>query len=133
MWLADTGFNTGKLATLGTVNIQGTSDDLLYQTQRYDKSRNPELVYSFPVANGGYTVNLHLYRHNSGPLPMTAVVAISIKMSPNAPLRAIITENVNLLQQGQEITVTRFSLDDVGSLVPGSVHDLPRPLRSGPC
>jgi hypothetical protein len=63
---------------------------------------------------------------------MTAVVAISIKMSPNAPLRAIITENVNLLQQGQEITVTRFSLDDVGSLVPGSVHDLPRPLRSGP-
>jgi hypothetical protein len=93
---------------------------------------NYEMAFSRGAPAGDYTVNLHLYRHNSGPLPMTAVVAISIKMSPNAPLRAIITENVNLLQQGQEITVTRFSLDDVGSLVPGSVHDLPRPLRSGP-
>ena len=35
-----------------------------------------------------------------------------------------------LKRSGQELTVFRFSLDDEGRLISGSVHDLPQPLRS---
>ncbi len=90
------------------------------------------MAFSRGAPAGDYTINLHLYRHNSGPLPMSAVVAIGIKLTPDAPLRSILTETVDLLHQGQEVTVARFSLDDIGSVVPGSLHDLPRRLRSGP-
>jgi hypothetical protein len=93
---------------------------------------NYEMAFSRGAPAGDYTINLHLYRHNSGPLPMSAVVAIGIKLTPDAPLRSILTETVDLLHQGQEVTVARFSLDDIGSVVPGSLHDLPRRLRSGP-
>ncbi len=93
---------------------------------------NYEMAFSRGAPAGDYTVNLHLYRHNSGPLPMSAVVVIGIKLSPDAPLRSIVTERVDLAHQGQEVTVARFSLDDIGSVVPGSLHDLPRQLRSGP-
>lgn len=93
---------------------------------------NYEMAFSRGAPAGDYTINLHLYRHNSGPLPMSAVVVIGIKLSPDAPLRSIVTERVDLAHQGQEVTVARFSLDDIGSVVPGSLHDLPRRLRSGP-
>jgi hypothetical protein len=35
-----------------------------------------------------------------------------------------------MLHEGQETTVFRFQLDEDGDLIAGSVHDLPRALRS---
>ena len=37
---------------------------------------------------------------------------------------------MKLKSEGEEVTAFRFSLDEDGRLVKGSVHDLPRTLRS---
>ncbi|HEB86589.1 MAG TPA: hypothetical protein ENI68_06195, partial [Gammaproteobacteria bacterium] len=67
VWAADTGFNTGKKSKAGVgVDIIGTTDDPLYQLQRYDAPAVPELSYSFTVPNGDYTVNLHFAENYSG-------------------------------------------------------------------
>ncbi|MBK8268208.1 MAG: choice-of-anchor D domain-containing protein [Planctomycetes bacterium] len=58
-WSPDTGyFNTGKVSST-SANIAGTELDTLYRTERYDSATAPEMVYSFPLANGAYRVKLH--------------------------------------------------------------------------
>ena len=65
VWAADTGFNTGYVTTVSAA-IAGTVDDPLYQRDRWDSGSAPELVYSFTVPNGNYTVKLHFVEHWSG-------------------------------------------------------------------
>lgn len=91
---------------------------------------NYEVAYSRGVPAGEYTVNLHLYRSKNMNLPIPAVVAVSIKPDMDTGLLPITTDNVKLVRVGQEITVARFSLDERGMLVPGSIHELQRELRS---
>jgi len=38
---------------------------------------------------------------------------------------------VKLVEVGHELTVLRFKLDDDGDLIFGSLHDLPKRLRTG--
>jgi fibronectin type 3 domain-containing protein len=64
-WQADTGYNTGYITTV-TAPINGTVDDPLYQSDRWDVSAAPELAYAFPVPSGNYTVKLHFVEHWSG-------------------------------------------------------------------
>lgn len=67
VWLADTGFNTGEISSAGNgVDIIGTTDDALYQEQRFDGDTAPELTYSFAVPNGDYAVNLHFADNYTG-------------------------------------------------------------------
>ncbi|HEB86947.1 MAG TPA: hypothetical protein ENI68_08040, partial [Gammaproteobacteria bacterium] len=67
VWSADTGFNTGRISTAGSgVAITGTTDDVLYQVQRFDSAAAPDLIYSFAVPNGDYTVKLHFAENYSG-------------------------------------------------------------------
>jgi phospholipase C/PKD repeat protein len=56
-WSADQNSNTGTTFST-TSNIAGTSDPTLFKSQRWDPLAPPELVYSLPVPNGTYTVNL---------------------------------------------------------------------------
>ncbi len=91
---------------------------------------NYEVSYSRGVPSGEYTVNIHLFRNVSHVLPLPVTVAVSVKPNPDMSARQILAAHVELTAQGQEITVFRFSLDESGRLVTGSVHDLPRPLRS---
>jgi len=65
LWSADYGYNTGNTFST-TDSISGTTDDVLYQTERWDSSSSPELMYSFPVANGDYIVNLYFAEIYSG-------------------------------------------------------------------
>ncbi|HEY2460051.1 MAG TPA: malectin [Candidatus Acidoferrum sp.] len=58
LWQADTGFNAGSEFTLAA-NVTGTTDPALYRTQRWNASRTTALIYSFPVADGSYQVNLY--------------------------------------------------------------------------
>ncbi|MDX1679881.1 MAG: malectin domain-containing carbohydrate-binding protein, partial [Akkermansiaceae bacterium] len=51
---ADNGFSGGKTYTTGHA-ISGTTDDSLYQSERYGN-----VTYSIPVANGDYTVTLKM-------------------------------------------------------------------------
>ncbi len=57
-WSADVAFNTGRTGTTGEA-ISGTDDDVLYQTERWDREASPELAYSVDVPNGDYVVTLH--------------------------------------------------------------------------
>ncbi len=91
---------------------------------------NYEVAFSRGVPAGEYTVNLHLYRNNSGRLPITAVVVVSVKVDPESGIQPIATERVELARVDQEITAVRFSLNGLGDLVPGSIHRLQRPLRT---
>ncbi len=67
-WQADGYFNTGGSDSIdSSINIIGTANDLLYQTQRNDNSSaNPKLTYSLPVINGNYTIKLHFAENFSG-------------------------------------------------------------------
>lgn len=91
---------------------------------------NYEVSYSRGVPAGEYIVNVHLYRDMSGQLPLPATVVVSVKASSDVAAKRILSSKVMLTHQGQETTVFRFTLDDQGNLVPGSVYDLPKPLRS---
>jgi len=91
---------------------------------------NYEVSYSRGVPAGEYTVNVHLYRDMSGRLPVEVTLAVSVKSKPQVAAKRILTTKLELQHQGQEATAFRFSLDEEGNLVPGSVHDLPKPLRS---
>ena len=90
---------------------------------------NYEVSYSRGVPSGEYTVNVHLYRNMSASLPLPVNVSVSVKASPSQAAKRILTTKLNLDHQGQEITAFRFSLTEEGRLAPGSVHDLPKPLR----
>jgi hypothetical protein len=91
---------------------------------------NYEVSYSRGTPAGDYTVNLHLYRDLSGSLPVPVTVVVSVKPSPEQAAKQILATKVALKQEGQEMTAFRFSLDESGRLVRGSVNDLPRALRA---
>ena len=65
VWAADFGYNTGYITTVSAA-IAGTTDDPLYQRDRWDSSGAPELAYAFAVPNGDYTVKLHFVEHWTG-------------------------------------------------------------------
>jgi len=92
---------------------------------------NYEVSYARGVVAGEYTVNLHLYRNEADVRPVTTTVVVSVKPAPDRSAEQILLSEVDLVREGQEITVFRFRLDPAGELVPGSVHGLPKPLREG--
>jgi hypothetical protein len=90
---------------------------------------NYEFSFSRGVPAGEYTANVHLYRnHTSHPVPVAVVVSVKGSVSESA--KQILATKVTLARDGEEFTAVRFRLDDQGRLVSGSVHDLPKPLRS---
>ncbi len=90
---------------------------------------NYEFSYSRGVPAGEYAVNVHLYRnHETGTIPVSIVV--SVKGSVNESAKQLLATKVTLEREGQELTAFRFRLDDKGRLVSGSVHDLPKSLRT---
>lgn len=91
---------------------------------------NYEVAYSRGTPAGEYTVNLHLYRNNAGRFPIPVTVQVSLKNHKKGPPAKIALEQVEMRRIGEEQTIVRFALDDEGNLVPGSVHHLPRGLRT---
>jgi hypothetical protein len=90
---------------------------------------NYEFSYSRGVPAGEYVVNVHLYRnHETSTIPVSIVV--SVKGSVNESAKQLLATKVTLEHEGQELTAFRFRLDDKGRLVSGSVHDLPKSLRT---
>ena len=92
---------------------------------------NYENSFSRGVVEGEYIINIHLYRDQSGMLPIEVIVVVSVKVNPDAGTTRILTRTVELTFVGQELTVFRFELDEDGKLDVESVHDIYKPLRSG--
>ncbi|MFQ6022269.1 MAG: hypothetical protein ACE5NW_06070 [Acidiferrobacterales bacterium] len=91
---------------------------------------NYELSYSRGVPAGEYTVNVHLFRNLTEIYPIPATAVVSVKSSINDSAKQILSTKLALAREGEELTVFRFQLDQNGRLVSGSVHNLPRPLRT---
>ena len=92
---------------------------------------NTERVCARGVAVGEYTVNIHYYMSRDKlDLPVPVAVVVSAVDPSSAIMTQLISKTVFLRYRGEELTVFRFSLDISGKLVSGSVHDIPKPLRS---
>ena len=91
---------------------------------------NYEVSYSRGILPGEYTVNLHLYRNTAGVFPIPVTVVTSVKKSAKESARQLLASHIELVREGEELTVYRFKLSEQGDLVSGSVHSLQRQLRS---
>ncbi len=91
---------------------------------------NYEVSYSRGIPAGEYTVNVHLYRNAANVYPIPVTVVTSVKKSPKELARQLLASKIELVREGEELTVYRFRLSEDGSLVPGSVHSLQRNLRA---
>ena len=91
---------------------------------------NYEVTYSRGIPPGEYTINVHLYRNAGAVLPIPVTVVTSVKKSPTERARQLLASKVELVREGQELTVYRFRLAEGGELVSGSVHSLQRDLRA---
>ena len=128
LWVEAPGDKPVGYSNKGGVSFNLLRDDL---GNLADATRmNYEVSYSRGVPSGEYTVNVHLYRNLSGAVVVPVTVVVSVKPTEEAPAKQILATGVELNHEGQEITAFRFSLDEKGHLISGSVHDLPRPLRS---
>lgn len=87
-----------------------------------------EFASSLSIGPGEYAVNIHAYRVHQGEAPIPCRVIIRLAR-PGQPPQVLLKYDVQITKQGQELTVTRFALDDQGTLIQGSVTDLPKPLR----
>ena len=120
-------------APVGYSNLGGLVFDLLRDDRGHYRDAaalNYEVAFSRGAPAGDYTVNLHLYSNNQGTLPVTVQVTVSVRADGGRTIRRIAFREVALTHVGEELTVLRFSLTDGGSLVPGSVHQLPKKLRA---
>jgi hypothetical protein len=88
VWQADSGYNTGTAST-NIATTAGTSDPTLYRSNRYNAITAP-LIYSFPVTNGSYRINL-LFAENS--LPQQAVGARIFNVKLNG---AVVLQNFDI-------------------------------------
>ncbi len=118
---------------VGYSNKNGTVFNLLRDDLGRDSdltNLNYEFSYSRGVPAGEYTVNVHLYRNGGHHYPLPVTVAVSVKGTESSSSLRVLDTKLDLLREGQETTVFRFQLDEDGDLIAGSVHDLPRALRS---
>lgn len=91
---------------------------------------NYEVAYSRGRPAGEYIVNVHLYRNVSGKKLIPVTVVASLKKNLGSSATPLATTNITLRQENQEITAFRFRLSEKGDLVPGSIHTLPKILRT---
>lgn len=119
---------------VGYSRKNGTLFDLLRDdlgTNRDLTGLNYEFAFSRGAPPGEYIVNLHLYNLHTDALPIAVAVVVSVRQPQTGQLVRIGERMVSLTAKGQEVTVIRFKLDPSARLVPGSVHDLPKALRTG--
>lgn len=58
VWQADFGFNEGTVSAV-TAQVSGTADPNLFWSNRYNSNAAKPMIYTFPVANGNFHVNLY--------------------------------------------------------------------------
>ncbi len=89
---------------------------------------NFEIAYTRGVAAGEYTVNVHFYRSTMEPGDVPVTVEVSVRAVRGGPLVRLVRTEVVLRRAGEEITALRFRLAEDGSLIPGSINNIPKAL-----
>jgi len=82
---------------------------------------NREIVTLRGIIPGEYVVNVHCY-FKVGPEP----IPVTIQIDKINPYSVVLRETVDLTNKGEEITVTRFSVNSNGKVI--NVNKLPKKL-----
>lgn len=117
---------------VGYSNKSGEVFDLLRDDVGHRRDltgMNYEFAFSRGAPAGEYVVNLHLYHDQGESLPIAVKVTVSLRDWPSGRMSEIGSREVRLARRNQELTVLRFRLNGDGQLQPGSVHELPKPVR----
>ena len=84
-------------------------------------SRNFENAYARGLPPGEYAVNVHCYRNNARfPVEVEAELRIQPELKAGSAVTFIARATLDHI--GDEATLWRFTIDNEGKLVPGSVH-----------
>src|SRR5690606_24254871 len=113
---------------VGYSNRAGRTFNLLRDdlgTVNDDTGLNFENAYSRGSPPGEYVVNVHMYANKENPpsWPVPVRVVVSITGGPSGKSRSvdIYSGTVELTRQGEEITAVRFTMNEEGNVIPGSV------------
>lgn len=124
----------GEIAPVGYSNLSGTLFNLL----RDDLGNLPdalglnfEHVYTRGIVPGEYVFTAHCFRCQILPQVVKAEVSIT-DAKGSKKTRSIVTTSITLNRNGEEKTIIRFKLDADGNVVPGTMNQLPKKLRSAP-
>lgn len=109
-------------------------DGMLFSLSRDDLgTANDPSPYNMEEANaretpaGDYVINIHGFSLKE---PLVVHIEVALR-SPGQHMQKLVTTDMEL-RPHQERTVIRFTLDDQGKVVPGSVNQVFKPLRSAP-
>ena len=121
---------------VGYSNKSGTIWDLLRDDLGFPNDPlglNYENAYTRGVIPGEYCINLHFYRNNGAPLPITVKYRITMvdkKADKGGGVTLIAEGEGELKNVGHEITLVRFTINDAGNPVEASKHNIFKPLRA---
>ena len=90
---------------------------------------NYEVAYSRGVPPGEYIANVHMYRGIGVTYPIEVKVVASVKPTPQDTAQQVVATTVQLKHENDQVTAFRFTLDNRGHLVAGSVNNVYRELR----
>ncbi len=118
---------------VGFSNNSGVVFDLLRDDLGFERDGtglNYEFAFSRGAPAGEYIVNVHLYSNRV--LAPQVPVKIHVALSTGKDTKKVVIADRSLVlhHSGHEVTVVRFTLDDQGRLVDGSVNDFPVTLKS---
>ncbi len=88
--------------------------------------RNYEVIVGRGLHSGEYIVNVHLFKLISE-APIRGRISVVIQQQSAG--REVIAQQFELERHDQEITVVRFSIDEHGRLVSGSMNHVYKPMR----
>lgn len=121
-----------EIRPVGYSNLGGTLFNLL----RDDLGAMPDALglnfehaYSRGIVPGEYVFTAHAYRCPILPQTVKAEVTIT-DAKGQKQTRPLVTTSITLTRKGEEKTIIRFKLDADGKIVPNSMNQVPRKLRS---
>ena len=118
---------------VGYSNTNGDVFNLLRDDRGMDfdaTNINYEVAYSRGMPPGEYIANVHLYESILEEFPVEVTIVASVKSQQDESARQLVSTRVQLRHENHQATAFRFRLDEDGALVPGSVNNLYRELRT---
>lgn len=100
----------------------GRANDFI-QTKfgRVEVKENREIVTLRGVVQGEYVLNLHMFRKDS-----KTPVEVNVQIDKINPYSIILIKKIKFEKDGEEKTVTRFTLNKKGEVI--SINDIPKSL-----